>query len=47
MWNLVNLLRLKNSDFILESKIAEHLVSRQPDNQINQMQRENCILPGK
>ena len=40
MKNLTNFHKLKNSDFTLESKIAEL-------NQIDQMQCENFILPWK
>ena len=38
--------RLKNSDFILESKMAE-LNKKNQDNQINQMLCQSCILPWK
>ena len=44
MRNLVNFHRLKNSDFILESKMAGLKIQ---NNQINQMQCENFILPWK
>ena len=43
MKNLSNFHRLKNSDFILESKIVE--LNR--NNQIDQMQCENFILSWK
>ena len=43
MENLANFHRLKNSDFILESKIVE--LNR--NNQIDQMQCENFILHWK
>ena len=43
MRNLVNFHRLKNGDFILESKIAELI----QNNQIDQMHCENFILPWK
>ena len=41
--NLANFHRLKNGDFILESKIAELI----QNNQIDQMHCENFILPWK
>ena len=43
MRNLVNFHRLKNGDFILESKIAELI----QNNQIDQVHCENFILPWK
>ena len=43
MRNLVNFHRLKNGNFILESKIAELI----QNNQIDQMHCENFILPWK
>ena len=39
--------RLKNSDFILESKMAELIKIKIENNQIDQMQHENIILPWK
>ena len=45
MKNLVNFHRLKNSDFILESKMAELIKKKFQNNQIYQMQCENFILP--
>ena len=44
MRNLANYLKLKNRDFILESKMAELKIKIQ-NNQIDHMQRENFILP--
>ena len=41
--NLANFHRLKNGDFILESKIAELI----QNNQIDQVHCENFILPWK
>ena len=45
MKNLGNFHRLKNSDFILESKMAE--LNQNQNNQIDQMQCESLILPWK
>ena len=45
MKNLVNFQRLKDSDFILESKMAELIKIKFQNNQIYQMQCENFILP--
>ena len=39
--------RLKNSDFILESKMAELIKIKIENNQRDQMQHENIILPWK
>ena len=39
--------RLRNSDFNLESKMAEQTKLIIQNNQIDQMQRENFILPWK
>ena len=39
--------RLKNSDFILESKMAELIKIKTENNQRDQMQHENIILPWK
>ena len=44
---LANFHRMKDSDFILESKIAELNQIKIQNNQINQMQWENFILPLK
>ena len=47
MRNLANFHRLKNSDFILESKMAE-LNQNKNSKQLDwQMQLKNFILPGK
>ena len=45
MKNMSNLHRLKNSDFILESKMVEPHQDKDSNNQIDQMQCENFILP--
>ena len=48
MKNLANFHRLKNSDFILGSKMAELNQNKNTkQNQIYQMQCENFILPRK
>ena len=47
MRKLANFHRMKDSDFILESKIAELNQIKIQNNQINQMQWENFILPLK
>ena len=47
MRNLANFHWLKNSDFILESKIAELNKNKIQNNQIDQMQCENFILSSK
>ena len=47
MRNLANFHWLKNSDFILESKIAELNKNKIQSNQIDQMQCENFILSSK
>ena len=47
MRNLANFHWLKNSDFILESKIAELNKNKIQKNQIDQMQCENFILSSK
>ena len=47
MRNLANFHWLKNSDFILESKIAELNKNKIQNNQIDQMQCENIILSSK
>ena len=39
--------RLKNSDFILESKMAELIKIKIENNQRDQMEHENIILPWK
>ena len=46
-WVLENRQRLKNSDFILESTMAKLNQNKIQNNQINQMQCENFILPWK
>ena len=47
MRNLENFHRLKNGDFILERKMSELNQNKNAKQQINQMQRENFILPWK
>ena len=47
MRNLANFHWLKNSDFILESKIAELNKNKIQNNQIDQMQCENFILSSR
>ena len=47
MRKLANFHRMKDSDFILESKMAELNQIKIQNNQINQMQWENFILPLK
>ena len=47
MRNLANFHWLKNSDFILESEIAELNKNKIQNNQIDQMQCENFILSSK
>ena len=47
MRNLANFHWLKNSDFSLESKIAELNKNKIQNNQIDQMQCENFILSSK
>ena len=39
--------RLKNSDFILESKMGELNQNQNQNNQIDQIQCENFVLPWK
>ena len=45
MKNMSNLHRLKNSGFILESKMVEPHQDKDSNNQIDQMQCESFILP--
>ena len=47
MRNLTNFHSLKNSDFILESKMAELIKIKIQNKQIHQIQCENIILPWK
>ena len=47
MKNLANFHRLKNSDFILGSKMAELNQNKNSKNEIDQMQCKNFILPWK
>ena len=47
MRNLANFHWLKNSDFILESKMAQLNQNKIQNNQIDQMECENFILPWK
>ena len=44
LMNLADFHRLKNSDFILESKMAELNQIKIQNNQVEQMQYENFIL---
>ena len=46
-WRICQMLvcRLTNSDFILESKMAEVNQNKTENNQIDQMQCENFIFP--
>ena len=45
MDNLANFHKLKNSDFIWESKMAEQIIIKIQNNQIDQIRYENFILP--
>ena len=47
MKNLANFHRLKNSDFILRSKMAQLNQNKNSKNEIDQMQCKNLFLPWK